>query len=97
MVASKHLTLQRTVILLNVVDGVLHYAVANIPGAVPRTSTLALTNVTLPYALALANKGWKKACKDDKALSQGLNVVEGKVVFKPVADLFNLPYKELKL
>lgn len=80
-----------------VVDGILHYAVANIPGAVPRTSTLALTNVTLPYALELANKGWKQACADDKALYQGLNVVEGKVVFKPVADLFNLPYEELSL
>jgi len=79
------------------VDGILHYAVANIPGAVPRTSTLALTNVTLPYVLQLANKGWKKACKENKALQQGLNIVNGDVVFKPVADLFNLKYKELNL
>ena len=62
-----------------VIDGIVHYAVANIPGAVPYTSTLALTNATLPYVIALANKGWKKACKDDPALALGLNVVEGKV------------------
>jgi len=72
------------------VDGIVHYAVANIPGAVPYTSTMALTNVTLPYALALANKGWKKACKEDDSLAQGLNIVEGKVVFKPIADLYGL-------
>lgn len=73
-----------------VVDGIVHYAVANIPGAVPYTSTLALTNATLPYVIALANKGWKKACKDDPALAKGLNVVEGKVVYKAVADVFGL-------
>ena len=60
-----------------VVDGIVHYAVANIPGAVPFTSTMALTNATLPYTVALANKGWRKACKDDPALALGLNVVEG--------------------
>lgn len=80
-----------------VVDGIVHYAVANIPGAVPYTSTLALTNATLPYAVALANKGWKKACKDDAALAQGLNVVDGKVTFKAVADVWGLPYKALEL
>lgn len=73
-----------------VVDGILHYAVANIPGAVPYTSTLALTNATLPYVIALANKGWQKACKDDAALAKGLNVIEGKVVYKAIADVFGL-------
>ena len=76
-----------------VVDGIVHYAVANIPGAVPYTSTLALTNATLPYAIALACKGWKKACQDDPALYEGLNVVEGKVTYKAVADLYGLPYQ----
>lgn len=75
-----------------VVDGILHYAVANIPGAVPYTSTLALTNATLPYVIALANKGWEKACREDSALAAGLNVVEGKVTFKAVADVFGLEY-----
>lgn len=79
------------------VDGIVHYAVANIPGAVPNTSTIALTNATLRYALALADKGWKKACKDDPALFKGLNVVEGKVTYKAVADVFELPYEEIKL
>ncbi len=79
------------------VDGILHYAVANIPGAVPNTSTMALTNATLRYALALADKGWRKACKDDPALARGLNIVEGKVTFKAVADVFNLPYEPVEL
>ena len=74
-------------------DGIVHYAVANIPGAVPYTSTLALTNATLPYTIALAGKGWKQACQDDPALALGLNVVEGKVTYKAVADLFGLPYE----
>ena len=78
-------------------DGIVHYCVANIPGAVPNTSTLALTNATLRYALALADKGWQKACKDDAALAKGLNIVEGKVVFKAVADVFGLPYEPLAL
>lgn len=78
-----------------VIDGIVHYAVANIPGAVPYTSTLALTNATLPYVIALANKGWKKACKDDPALALGLNVVEGKVVYKAVADVFDLKYEPI--
>lgn len=72
-------------------DGIVHYCVANIPGAVPNTSTLALTNATLKYALALADKGWKQACKDDAALAKGLNIVEGKITFKAVADVFGLP------
>ena len=74
-----------------VIDGVVHYCVANMPGAVPYTSTIALTNATLPYALQLANKGWKKACQDDNALKQGLNVVNGKVVYKGVAEAFGIP------
>ena len=78
-------------------DGIVHYCVANIPGAVPNTSTLALTNATLRYAIALADRGWKKACKDDAALAKGLNIVEGKVVFKAVADVFGLPYEPLAL
>ncbi len=79
------------------VDGIVHYAVANIPGAVPYTSTLALTNATLPYATALACKGWQKACKEDSALRLGLNIVEGKVTYKAVADLFGLPYEEVAI
>jgi len=73
-----------------VIDGIIHYCVANMPGAVPYTSTLALTNATLPYALQLANKGWKKACSDNEELKLGLNVVEGKVVYKGVSEALNL-------
>lgn len=76
-------------------DGIVHYCVANIPGAVPNTSTLALTNATLKYALALADKGWKQACKEDAALAKGLNIVEGKITFKAVADAFGLPYEPI--
>ena len=79
------------------VDGILHYCVANIPGAVPYTSTLALTNATLPYALQLADKGWRKACADNEELRKGLNVVEGKVVYKEVAEAWGLPYEPLSL
>ncbi len=75
-----------------VIDGVVHYCVANMPGAVPYTSTIALTNATLPYALRLADKGWQTACKEDPALKLGLNVVNGQIVYKGVADAFNLPY-----
>ena len=77
-------------------QGIVHYCVANIPGAVPNTSTLALTNATLRYAIALADKGWQKACKDDPALAKGLNIVEGRVTFKAVADVFGLPYEPLE-
>ncbi|MCR4958730.1 MAG: alanine dehydrogenase [Prevotella sp.] len=76
-------------------DGIVHYCVANIPGAVPNTSTMALTNATLRYAVALADKGWQQACKDDASLAKGLNIVEGKVTFKAVADVFGLPYEPL--
>ena len=79
------------------VDGVVHYAVANIPGAVPYTSTLALTNATLPYALFLADKGWQCACKENSALFAGLNVVGGKVTFKAVADVYGLKYEPITL
>ena len=73
-----------------VVDGIVHYAVANIPGAVPNTSTMALTNATLRYAIALADKGWQRACEEEAALARGLNIVDGKIVFKAVADVFGL-------
>lgn len=79
------------------VDGILHYCVANIPGAVPYTSTLALTNATLPYALQLADNGWRKACACNEELRKGLNVVEGKVVYKEVAEAWNLPFEPLEL
>ena len=79
------------------VNDVVHYCVANIPGAVPFTSTLALTNATLPYAVMLANMGWEKACAKFPDLRLGLNIVDGKVVYKAVADTFGLPYEELKL
>ena len=74
-----------------VIDDVLHYCVANMPGAVPYTSTLALANATLPYAIQLADKGWKKACQDDAELAKGLNIVNGDVVYKAVSKAFGLP------
>jgi len=79
-----------------VVDGIIHYAVANMPGGVPRTSTLALTNATFPYAKRLARSGWKQACRDDPALFLGLNVVAGKVVYPAVAEAFGLPSTDPK-
>ena len=78
-----------------IIDDVVHYCVANMPGAVPYTSTLALTNATLPYAIKLANNGWKKACSDSMELRNGLNVMFGDVVYKGVADAFNLPYTDV--
>jgi alanine dehydrogenase len=75
-----------------VVDGIIHYGVANMPGGVPRTSTLALTNATFPYAMQLANKGWKQALKDNAALKKGLNIVDGKVTYPAVAEAFGLPF-----
>ena len=78
------------------VDGILHYCVANIPGAVPYTSTLALTNATLPYALQLADKGWRRACAETEELRLGLNIVEGKVVYRSVAEAWGLPYEPLQ-
>ncbi len=79
-----------------VIDDVLHYCVANMPGAVPYTSTLALTNATLPYAIQLANKGWVKACQDDTELAKGLNVINGDVVYEAVAEAFDLPYVDVE-
>ncbi len=76
--------------------GVVHYSVANMPGAVPRTSTLALTNVTLPYALKLANMGMEAACKADPCLALGINVYGGKVVYEPVAAAVDVPYTPLE-
>lgn len=80
-----------------VVDDIVHYAVANIPGAVPFTSTMALSNATLPYTIALADKGWKKACKDDPALALGVNMVDGKITYPAVADVFGLEKEPLAL
>jgi alanine dehydrogenase len=79
-----------------IIDDVVHYCVANMPGAVPYTSTLALTNATLPYAIRLANQGWKKACQESTELRNGLNVIKGEVVYKGVADAFNLPLVDVK-
>ena len=75
-----------------IIDDIVHYCVANMPGAVPYTSTLALTNATLPYALQLANKGWKKACQENKELKLGLNIIKGDVVYKGVSEAFDLTY-----
>jgi alanine dehydrogenase len=74
-----------------VLDGIVHYGVSNMPGAVPRTSTLALTNATFPYARHLARSGWRVACREDRALAHGLNIVDGKVVYPGVAEAFGLP------
>jgi alanine dehydrogenase len=79
-----------------IIDGVVHYGVANMPGAVPRTSTLALTNATSPYARRLAKKGWREACKADRALALGLNVVDGRVVYPGVAEAFGLDLHPLE-
>ncbi|MEM7548538.1 MAG: alanine dehydrogenase [Bacteroidota bacterium] len=76
-----------------IIDDIVHYCVANMPGAVPYTSTLALTNATLPYAIQLANKGWKKACLENKELELGLNVIEGQIVYKAVSEAFDMPYE----
>tara|TARA_R110001606_G_scaffold145231_1_gene285008 strand:- start:208748 stop:209980 length:1233 start_codon:yes stop_codon:yes gene_type:complete len=78
-----------------IIDDVIHYCVANMPGAVPYTSTLALTNATLPYAIQLAGKGWKTACKENNELKLGLNVINGKVVYQAVSEAFNLDYTDV--
>ncbi|MFH1102661.1 MAG: alanine dehydrogenase [Pseudomonadota bacterium] len=78
------------------VDGIIHYCVANMPGAVPYTSTTALTNATLPYALEIADKGWKMAAQKNPEIAKGINMVEGRVTYKGVADAFNLNYEPLK-
>ncbi len=79
-----------------IIDDVIHYTVANMPGAVPFTSTLALTNATFPYVMQLANKGWKKACKENSALKLGLNIVKGDVVYKAVSEAFDLAYRPVE-
>lgn len=79
-----------------ILDGVVHYCVANMPGAVSRTSTLALTNATLPYALEIANKGWKKAMQENEEIKLGANVIRGEVTFKAVAEAFGMPYKPIE-
>lgn len=78
-----------------IIDDIVHYCVANMPGAVPYTSTLALTNATLPYALQLADKGWQTACRENKELEKGLNIANGKVLHKGVAEAWNLPLNEV--
>jgi len=78
-----------------IIDGIVHYCVANMPGAVPYTSTTALTNATLPYAIQLANKGWKKACQENKELALGLNVIKGDIVYEAVSQAWGLPYKKV--
>jgi alanine dehydrogenase len=78
-----------------IVDDVLHYCVANMPGAVPFTSTIALTNATLPYAVQLADQGWHKACTENEELKLGLNMIRGEIVYKGVADAFHYVYKDV--
>ncbi len=78
-----------------IIDNIVHYAVANIPGAVPYTSTLALTNVTIKYALQLANKGWQKACAENETLKKGLNIIDGKIVYKAIATAFDFNYTKV--
>jgi len=78
-----------------IIDNVLHYSVANMPGAVPATSTEALTNATIKQGLNIANKGWIKACQDDNTLKHGLNIIKGDIVYKAVADAFSLDYKNI--
>jgi alanine dehydrogenase len=79
-----------------VVDNIIHYAVANMPGGVPRTSTLALTNATLPYAMKLAQLGWRRACLEDRALLKGLNVVDGKITYPGVAEAFGMEWSPVE-
>ncbi|WP_405203088.1 alanine dehydrogenase [Dokdonia sp. LLG6352-1] len=80
-----------------IIDDVVHYCVANMPGAVPYTSTVALTNVTLPYVLKLANKGWKTACAQDEVLKKGVNIVSGDVVYEEISEVFDIPYTPLAI
>jgi alanine dehydrogenase len=74
------------------VEGVVHYCVANMPGAVPKTSTIALTNATLPYALQIADKGWRRAMRENPEIKFGANVIQGKITYKAVAEAFGLEY-----
>lgn len=79
-----------------IIDDVIHYCVANMPGAVPNTSTVALTNATLPYAIMLADYGWKSACKQNRDLALGLNIIQGNVVYEAVAQAFNISFKPME-
>lgn len=79
-----------------IIEDVIHYCVANMPGAVPYTSTLALTNATLPYAIQLANKGWKKACQENPELRKGLNTIHGNIVYHAVAEAFGMEYSPVE-
>ena len=79
-----------------IVDGVVHYCVANMPGAVARTSTIALTNATFPYAVEIANKGWKKAMRENKAIRLGANVMYGKITFKAVSEAFGFDHTPIE-
>ena len=79
-----------------IIDDVVHYCVANMPGAVPYTSTIALTNATLPNSVQLANKGWKRACIEDTSLLKGLNILNGKIAYSPVGQAFNLPVTDVR-
>ena len=78
------------------IDGIIHYCVGNMPGAVAKTSTLALTNATLPYAVEIANKGWKKAMKENPEIKKGANVIKGHVTFQGVADAFGLKWTNIE-
>jgi alanine dehydrogenase len=78
------------------VDGIIHYCVANMPGAVPLTSTVALTNATLPYALKIADMGWPRIAGDDSGVKEGLNIVHGKVTYVGVAEAFGLDYSPIE-
>ena len=78
------------------VDGIVHYCVANMPGAVAKTSTMALTNATLPYAVQIANLGWKKACQNNPEITPGVNVAEGKITYRGVAEAFAMEYTDIK-
>ena len=79
-----------------IIDDIVHYSVANMPGAVPYTSTIGLTNATLPYARKLAQLGWKKACQQDESLKKGLNIIKGDIVYKGVADAFKMKYQDVE-
>ncbi|BAV95433.1 alanine dehydrogenase [Ichthyobacterium seriolicida] len=79
-----------------IIDDIIHYCVTNMPGAVPYTSTIALTNATLPYIIQLANKNWKDACKENKELKKGLNVIKGEIVYEAVSQAFNMPYSNVE-
>ncbi len=78
-----------------IIDEVVHYSVANMPGAVPYTSTMALTNVTLPYVIKLANEGWQEACNNNASLAKGLNILNGKIVYKEIAEAFDMEFSTL--